>query len=134
MIDEAVERLLALDALLIFEVLQPVINLHRYQKYNKQYDGGAHRIAWGFLRLSGPGGKPLMGEGQRSLPGIAYCLSHTLTSSHPLYCRFHTQGRLQLQLYDYKTSIGILGQGAKPPPGHSAHTPFYAFSSWQVGG
>ena len=37
------------------------------------------------------------------------------------------------QLYEYRTSSGLLpGQGEKPPPGHSAQTPFYAFSSWQV--
>ena len=50
---------------------------------------------------------------------------HT-SSTHPF------PGRLRLQLYEYRTSSGLLGKGAKPPPGHSSHTPFYAFTSWQV--
>jgi hypothetical protein len=34
-VDEALERLLALDALLLFEVLQLPVNYHRYNKHPK---------------------------------------------------------------------------------------------------
>ncbi|GAX80226.1 hypothetical protein CEUSTIGMA_g7664.t1 [Chlamydomonas eustigma] len=100
-IDEAIERLVALDALILFEVLQPVITYRRYEKHKKEYDGGVHRIAWGFLKVAGPGGKPLL-------------------------------GRLQLQLYKYRCTSGVLGFNIKPPPGYGPQTPFYAFSTWQA--
>eukprot|EP00955_Chlamydomonas_euryale_P060324 357678-Chlamydomonas_euryale.AAC.14 len=56
-IDESLERLLTLSAegrcLLLFELLQQPATFRRYDKHRKQFDGGVHRIAWGFLRLAG---------------------------------------------------------------------------------
>ena len=37
-------------------------------------------------------------------------------------------GNLRLQLYEYKAGFS----SADRPPGHSANTPFHAYSSWQV--
>lgn len=62
LIDEALERLVALDALVIMELMQPAITYRRFEKHAKEYDGGVHRVAWGFLRPQGPGGQPLLGE------------------------------------------------------------------------
>lgn len=64
LIDEALERLVALDALVIMELMQPAITYRRFEKHAKEYDGGVHRVAWGFLRPQGPGGQPLLGEWQ----------------------------------------------------------------------
>eukprot|EP00798_Chlamydomonas_sp_ICE-L_P026075 gene26075-11778_t len=60
-VDEAIERLVALDTLLIFEVLQPAVSYRRHAKHKKEFDGGSHRVAWAFLRLAGPQG-PYVGK------------------------------------------------------------------------
>lgn len=62
----------------------------------------------------------------------------------PVVCRptSHTPlnpslGKLKLQLYEYRETghelLSLNPFGAKPPPRHSATTPYYAFTSWQVG-
>ncbi|MEW5304430.1 MAG: hypothetical protein WDW36_007041 [Sanguina aurantia] len=60
-VDEALERLVELDALLVFEVLQMPASFRRYHKHPRGYDQGVHLLAWGFLRLRGPFG-PLTGS------------------------------------------------------------------------
>lgn len=45
LVDEALERLLALDALLLFEVLQLPVNYHRYNKHPKVWCGGAWTVS-----------------------------------------------------------------------------------------
>lgn len=60
-------RLQDQDALLLFEVLQlpnSFQDLQRAEARGKAFGhvGGAHRVAWAFLRLRGPAGQPLLGE------------------------------------------------------------------------
>ncbi|KAG2441513.1 hypothetical protein HXX76_003135 [Chlamydomonas incerta] len=83
LVDEAVERLIALDPLLLFEVLQPPVSFQRYRKHERAFDpaDGSHLVAWGFLRPAGP--PPAAPGGGRQ----------------PLL------GRLKLQLYKYKRDI-----------------------------
>ncbi|GIL48429.1 hypothetical protein Vafri_4558 [Volvox africanus] len=83
LIDEAAERFVALDPLLIFEVLQPPVSYRRYSKHIRAFDSedGSHLVAWAFLRPAGP--RPETPDGPRQ----------------PLF------GRLKLQLYEYKKDI-----------------------------
>lgn len=73
LIDEAIERLVGLDALLLFEVLQLPVTYKRFHKHVDAYqqDDGAHLVAWGFLRPKGDDARGELG------------------------------GRLKLQLYEY---------------------------------
>lgn len=77
LIDEALERLLTLDVLVLFELLQLPVTYKRFRKHANAYEAGdgVHLVAWGFLR---PGG-----DGERG----------------PLL------GRLKLQLYEYTRGI-----------------------------
>ena len=44
------------------QVLQQAVSYQRYDKHMREYDGGVHRVSWGFLRLAGPQGAPLLGK------------------------------------------------------------------------
>ncbi|GIL96403.1 hypothetical protein Vretimale_2258 [Volvox reticuliferus] len=107
LIDEAAERFVALDPLLIFEVLQPPVSYKRYRKHIRAFDSedGSHLVAWAFLRPAGP--RPDTPDGLRQ----------------PLF------GRLKLQLYEYKKDISDAvrisskaAEVAAPPPSVGAGT------------
>ncbi|GLI69362.1 hypothetical protein VaNZ11_013953 [Volvox africanus] len=107
LIDEAAERFVALDPLLIFEVLQPPVSYQRYNKHIRAFDAedGSHLVAWAFLRPSGP--RPETPDGPRQ----------------PLF------GRLKLQLYEYKKDISDAvrvsskaAEAAAAPPSAGAGT------------
>ncbi|KAG2484321.1 hypothetical protein HYH03_016863 [Edaphochlamys debaryana] len=104
LVDEAVERIVALDPLLIFEVLQLPVSYQRFGKHRKLFDpaDGAHLVAWAFLRPAGP--PPVEPGGPRQ----------------PLL------GRLKLQLYEYKkdiTEVTRKSAGGAPSGGLFSKTP-----------
>ncbi len=154
LIDEALERLVALDALVILEVrgmslhcphlshisptpqvLQPAINLRRLEKHSSEYKGGMHRVAWAFLKLQVGedwfASRPflLKDTGDCLLPSPPLMISHLLCHQGPSGAPL--TGRLQLQLYDYHSPF-TLGLGARPPQGASHQAPSEAYASWKV--
>ncbi|KAL6750594.1 hypothetical protein V8C86DRAFT_3030862, partial [Haematococcus lacustris] len=104
MLDEALERLLASDALLLFELLQLPPSFHRYNKHPDQFPGGAGGRAAAGCRAQRPAARAAEAAAVRVQEGLE-----------------HTRSHFPLPL------PGQLREGVGP----DAAAPLRAFTSWQ---
>jgi len=147
LVDEELARLVELDALLLFEVLQLPTSFHSQAAYPEMFGTiGVCRLGWGFLRPAGPrlqqqhnlkvpfgqlpGDTPPELQTDYGLTGYG---SGTGLGPEAASKRTPLLGYQRLQLYEYKAPpYAYLYEKGGRRKHKAANSPVHAFWSWQV--